>query len=204
MRHLSSEELVDVADGTRPQSELAHLSSCGPCRQQVAELRELMAVAARADVPEPSPLFWDHLSARVRDAVAQEGFTAESAGSAGWVPLWASWRVGIVAAALGAVLVVVALMPRTGPTTGRAGDEGRGSETVVESTLPVDVPVALADDPPLDLIVQLAGDLDWDSVVEAGLATGAGSADRAIGELSEGERSELQRLLREELSRLGA
>lgn len=204
MRHLSREELVEVADGTRPPSELAHLSACGACRQRVAQLRELMAVAARADVPEPSPLFWDHLSARVRDAVAREGFTAESADSDGRVPLWASWRAGIVAAALAAVLVVVALLPRTGPTTGGARLEEAGSAAVVELTPPVDAQVALADDLPLDLIVQLAGDLEWESMIEAGLATGAGSADRAIGELSEGERSELQRLLREELSRLGA
>lgn len=204
MRHLTAEELVDVADGTRPESAFAHLSACGACRQEVAQLRELMAAAAEAEVPEPSPLFWDHLSARVRDAVAEEPCTAETAGSGGGVLRWASWRVGIAVAAMAAVLVAVATIPRSGPTAGGAGDAGPGAEAVVELAPSVGVSVALADDPPLDLIVELAGDLEWEAVVEAGLATGVGSADRAIGELSEGERSELHRLVREELSRLGA
>ncbi len=32
----------------------------------------MMAVAVSAEMPEPSPLFWDHLSARVRTAVAED------------------------------------------------------------------------------------------------------------------------------------
>ncbi len=32
----------------------------------------MMSVAAEVEVPEPSPLFWDHLSARVGEAVAAE------------------------------------------------------------------------------------------------------------------------------------
>jgi hypothetical protein len=72
MRHLSPELLIDLAEGTRPESSAGHLAECGECRQQLADLREMMAVAVSAEMPEPSPLFWDHLSARVRTAVAED------------------------------------------------------------------------------------------------------------------------------------
>src|SRR6185436_8662720 len=39
---------------------------------QLDELRAMLAAARDVDVPEPSPLFWDHLSARVSEAVAAE------------------------------------------------------------------------------------------------------------------------------------
>ena len=36
------------------------------------ELRGAIEAAAEVSVPEPSPLFWNHLSERVRTAVAEE------------------------------------------------------------------------------------------------------------------------------------
>ena len=68
--HLQPDELVDVAEGTRPESSVPHLASCEVCRLQLADLKATISAAADVEVPEPSPLFWDHLSARVRDAVA--------------------------------------------------------------------------------------------------------------------------------------
>ena len=65
--HLKDDELVDLAEGARPESSAPHLASCEPCRRQVRDLRALMSVAAGVDVPEPSPLYWDHMSARVRE-----------------------------------------------------------------------------------------------------------------------------------------
>src|SRR4051794_29807445 len=68
--HLNAEELVDIAEGTRGESAAPHLAGCEPCRAQLRELRAMMATARDVDVPEPSPLFWDHLSARISDAIA--------------------------------------------------------------------------------------------------------------------------------------
>jgi hypothetical protein len=87
------------------------------------------------------------------------------------------------------------------------------------ATLPTDGPVALAvsspaaaldpdaasaDDPSWSLMTDLAGDLDWDAAVEAGLAGSAGGVDRAVFDLSLDERRELARLLKAELARSGA
>src|SRR4051794_31885113 len=97
MNHLSPEEVLDIAEGARPAPP--HLAACEPCRRQLDELRAVMTTAAEVDVPEPSPLFWDHLSARVREAVAAEPVTKD-----GWFP---SWRVLVPIAALAVVVLVV-------------------------------------------------------------------------------------------------
>ena len=75
---------------------------------------------------------------------------------------------------------------------------------VAEAIAGADDVVSLADDASLGLIAGLAGDLDWDATVEAGLSTRAGAVDRAVLELSASERVELRRILKEELSRSGA
>src|SRR5579871_7043009 len=72
MAHLTPEQFVDIAEGTVAEGDVSHLSACAVCGRQLAEMRALMAEAADVEVPEPSPLYWDRLSARVRDAVAHE------------------------------------------------------------------------------------------------------------------------------------
>ena len=70
--HLTSEELVDIAEGDAPESAAPHLLACERCRAQVDDLRALMPRRREVDVPEPSPLFWDHLSPRVSTPSAAE------------------------------------------------------------------------------------------------------------------------------------
>ena len=43
--HLNAEELIDIAEGTRPESAMPHLAACEPCRAQVRELRAMMSAA---------------------------------------------------------------------------------------------------------------------------------------------------------------
>ncbi|HMJ87729.1 MAG TPA: hypothetical protein VK504_31355, partial [Vicinamibacterales bacterium] len=71
--HLQPDELIDLAEGTRAESSATHLAECAVCRLQLEELKAMLSTAADVDVPEPSPLFWDHFSARVRQAVDAEG-----------------------------------------------------------------------------------------------------------------------------------
>ena len=62
-----------------------------------------MSAAAEVEVPEPSPLFWKHLSERVREAVAAEGVAAIAVPAWGWaraLPSWRGWAVAGVAAAV--------------------------------------------------------------------------------------------------------
>src|SRR5438876_1043875 len=106
--HLTPEELLDLAEGTRSPSSAPHLASCEECRGQLAELRNVMTTLA-VDVPEPSPLFWDHLSSRVREAVA-----AEPASSRRWFDT-ARWYWGLAAASAAVVVLAVSLTVRTVP-----------------------------------------------------------------------------------------
>ena len=193
MHHLAEDELLDLAEGARPEgASTRHLASCDACRRQVAELRSIMSTAADVDVPEPSPLFWEHLSARVREAVEAEGRPAV----AGWLSPGLSWRVMLPIGALGALLLVAAVMFRPGvdPTAGsRIADAANAI-----SARP------LAEDPSLSLLADLTSDLDWDAATEAGLAPQSGAVDYLVSALSTEERVELERLLQEALLPPGA
>ena len=70
--HMKTGELVDIAEGARTEASAPHLAVCEPCRAQLHDLRAMLSAARDVDVPEPSPLFWDHLSSRVSDAVAAD------------------------------------------------------------------------------------------------------------------------------------
>ena len=192
MRHLPPDLLIDIAEGTRPESSASHLAECGECRRQLAELREMMAVAVSAEMPEPSPLFWDHLSARVRTAVAED------------VERPAPWarvlNARVLAGSLGligaAAVLAMAVSMRTGnvPAT-----------TVTLTPPPVAAPADVAtDDPSLTLLTDLADGLDWDAAVDDGLTVPVGAADVVVADLSDAERVELRRLLREAMSAPGA
>ena len=169
MRHLTSDQLVDLAEGVRTEPSMPHLQSCEACRVKLAELRATLSAAAEVDVPEPSPLFWDHFSARVHEAVEAE---RASAGVA-WFRHWLSWPgVPLWAGSLAVVVLAVVVMTRGSVSETPAP---RGSVDVVAES-PPEVPV-LADDASLSLVADLVTGLDWDAAVEAGLTTDLGIAD---------------------------
>ena len=72
MTHLTSDELVDALDGALAPPRQTHLDACQPCQQQLAELEAVLGEATAVTVPEPSPLYWEHLSARVRTTIDAE------------------------------------------------------------------------------------------------------------------------------------
>jgi hypothetical protein len=198
MSHLRSDELVDLAEGTRAESTAPHLLGCEPCRRELADLRSTMAAATDVEVPEPSPLFWDHLSERVREAIAADGVP----GGAWWRP--SRWPVIAMPAAAGALLAIVIAAMLT----------SRGLAPVSPAGVPALSPAApgvlsawteWADDPSLSLVADLATQMDWDgdAVSELAAPSHAGAADEVMGELSAGERIEMRRLLQAELARPG-
>jgi hypothetical protein len=192
MSHLSPEELLDIAEGARLETSAPHLGTCASCREQLAGLRE-MITAVEVDVPEPSPLFWDHLSARIAGAVA-----AEPARVPSWLGLGRlSWGVaGVMSVAM--VVMAVSLTLRT------SHPNNPPAAPVVVSAPAADASSGLsADDPSLSLLADLAGSLDWDTAAEAGITMDVGAADGALTELTDAERVELQRLLREAMSGSG-
>jgi hypothetical protein len=197
--HLNTEELVDIAEGTRLEMSAPHLAGCAACRAQLADLRAMLSAAQDVDVPEPSPLFWDHLSSRVSAAVAAEAVPRRS-----WldVALWrrTAWDpISIVAVAV-LLLVVVVKSLITVPAPAVHSALASAANTSVATELLSDV---ADDDASLTLVASLTDEADLDTVREAGLVP-RGSAEHAITHMSDGELRELGRLLKEELTRPGA
>jgi hypothetical protein len=218
MGHLKSDELIDLAEGTRLESSAPHLQRCGDCQRQLADLRAMMAAAAEVDVPEPSPLFWDHFSARVHEAVAAEDVPRRA-------PWFNTFALPLSVAACAAIVVVTVVTMRPGGwlhllggapvnpvarvapvgPVGPVGPGGPGGPVgpggpggpVGDDKLAAPFP----DDPSLDMVADLAAQVDWDMAVSPGLETHEDASAKAVAQLSAGERRELQRLLKEELSR---
>lgn len=182
MTHLTPDELVDALDGVLEPSRTTHLEACGPCRQQLADLGAALRDTRQVDVPEPSPLYWQHLSARVRTAI-----DAESAPAGGWRH-WVRWPVLAPIAALALIVMALAVaVPRQAVVT------------------PDMAAVNEAADEPLDdsfaVVADLVGNIDWDTAMSAGLTVGPGAADQAMLQLTSAEQQELWRLLKAELTK---
>ena len=197
MRHLTARELVDLAEDERLERSVPHLALCDHCRRKITDLRAAIARAAKAEVPEPSPLFWEHFSSRVREAIAFEGAPGRRVSLEGWSRFAAPLSIG----ALAVVVIAAALTarinyrPPTDTLLSSAASSGTGGALVDPAILP--------DDPSLDLVADLSSEIDWDVAGEVGLTTREGAVDKAVMQLTDGERVELQRLLEQELRRSG-
>jgi hypothetical protein len=204
MTHLSESELLDAAEARLSAERQRHAETCAACTRQIEDLRDALTRAVGADVPEPSPLFWDHFSARVRDEIANE-----TPGRWGWTSGLRPWPVAAAAAAVVALLVAASVFraPSNQPAAGTDRQE------VADARPPAVAPVD-ADADPNDVDVEVdeawavvravADDVVWDDVTDAGISARPGSADRAIQTLSAAERTELAALIAEELKRSGA
>jgi hypothetical protein len=198
MRHLTEGELLDLAEGAQPESAAGHLAGCQACRRQLADLRSAMTDAAAVEVPEPSPLFWEHLSARVREAVDAEGRPS----GAVWLQRWPSWRATVPIGGLAMLVLAATLVWRPAHEPSTAANASARSELTDIGGDAGDF-ARPTDDPSLTLLADLTSDLDWDAASEAGLAPWTGAVDAVVTSLSVGERRELHRLLQEALKRPG-
>lgn len=195
MKHLSPEQLVDVAEGTGEAAHAEHAASCEACRSSVDGLRAAIALASADPPPEPSPIVWEHLAARIGAAVRRE---PQARG--GW-NAW-KWRLAPVGAAAVVVTAVgfgVTFWPAQAPH--RAEQAAAASQPADEARA---VPVSAGEAAPPDdaswlLVSDLSADVAFDEAEAAGALTGA--ADRALLQLNESERVELARLLRDEMAR---
>lgn len=181
-RHLTPEQFVDAIEQTIPADRQAHLAVCSQCAEQLLEMQSLMAdVTIAGDVPEPSPLFWDHLSARVREAV-----DAEPVPVAWWR---AYWRPMVTAVgALAVVVVAVVLRP--------------ASAVVPPSESPALTEVALSDEAEaaFEMIGALAPSVPASDARAAGLEPARGATDAAFESLTQAQRRELIKLLKAEMA----
>lgn len=191
MAHLTADQMLDVAEATRTAAEFPHLAACAACAARVEELSRMIAVAADVDVPEPSPLFWDHLSARIRDRAGQEAIA-----DASWRPTFAwSWQsLAAMAAAAVLVLAVGVSVRRPAPAPDPPKAAAIPEPAIVESLVTID------EDPALALIADLSTELDWEAASEAGILPAHGAVDNVLVALTGEEQNELRRILEEALS----
>ena len=70
--HLEDDALLDVIEGAASVEATRHVADCARCAGRIADARAGLAMAAGADTPEPSPLFWDAFRRRVASAIETE------------------------------------------------------------------------------------------------------------------------------------
>jgi hypothetical protein len=207
VRHLDAGDLVDLADGTRPESSAAHLASCERCRGQLADLRAMLSAAVEADVPEPSPLYWDQLSTRVEKAVERERATgAPLKTSRGLLlrhGLWTRLPIAPLAAAALVAIAVPTILKTLAPTPPAAlpSDAVEAPPPVVDQNAGAEAADVWRDDVWLTFVADLAAGVDADAVRDEGLD--AMNADDAVMQLNDGELRELERLLRAQIRNQG-
>jgi hypothetical protein len=71
-KHPRDEDLLGLALGEGAAEDRAHAAACEACGQRLAELGEGLMLAREAELPEPSPLYWDALCRNVAARIAEE------------------------------------------------------------------------------------------------------------------------------------
>ena len=188
MSHLTPREIVDALEGTLPPVRLVHMGECDTCAREVDALARLLAETRAIDVPEPSPLFWDRFSDRVRAAIAEH--TVERPRRS-----WFEWPVLAPIAALALVLLALGAAMSREPVTIAPAD-------VAASAIAID---DASDEATIEAVWALASDLVGAEAdgPDSDFAVSPGSAERAAVHLSSAEQQELMRLIQEELGKSG-
>ena len=192
MRHLDDIEIVDLIDGVLPPSRADHAEECDGCRDRVMAARLTLGEVGLDGGHEPSPLFWDHLAARVSDAVEREP-------AARAIPAWIAWTrspatAWATCASIAILLMVTALWRAT-------------LHAPVSEPAHVSIAAPVADNVETDrawaVVRTAADDLAWEDVTAAGIVARPGSVDRVVADLTDAERAELARLIESELRGAG-
>lgn len=198
--HLTDAELIDHLDGALGPERAAHLASCERCRRDAEGLAATLADARSVDSPEPSPLFWDHFGAQVREAIDQPVPSRLSAF------LNALRRPGpaLAGAAIVALVVIAGFWPRLQPPAVHAP----GGPYVIDDPVPPPpgrpLATVLESDLEWTFVAAMADGIDWDAADAAGLSVRPGAAERAAMQLSPDEQKELARLVREQVGGEGS
>jgi hypothetical protein len=198
MKHLSEQRLLELLDGETPDE--GHLNVCPACRERFDTLRRLMGLLREDPIPEPSPLFWQHLSDRVRLAIEHE--SAENNEDAATFVSWRTWRWRWAVAGAAAVMAAaVIVMSQRGRTVDHMTEGARSVPVVGLNAEVEDLSWSAPADDSWAMVVGLAEGLDFESAADAGLVVRPGSIDQALLRLSAEERRELAGIIRAELDR---
>lgn len=185
MTHLKPAEIIDAAEGHSTPEREQHLRVCASCQEQVNSAARMLGDVKMVPAPEPSPLYWEHLSANIRTRISSE---PRSRRSRAWI--WAP-----ATAAAGALALVIGLSNTQVTDRALPPNVGVGAPTEQLDQLP-------AEDASWSLVSDASEDLGWDDAEAAGLAVRPGAADHAAAQLPDDQRQELARLLEEEMARL--
>ena len=198
MKHLSRAEFVDLIESaqTLPPERKRHVERCEECRAEAEALRAMKAAALEDTVPEPSPLFWDHFSARVSERVRSG--SAPVAATRWFPPSFAAWA----AAGTVALLLVSSAVWRTTLHAPAPSGPVQPAPTIASQIAePVD---DLETDEAWAVVRAAASDLNWEDADEAGITAHPGDVEDVALQLTAAERVELARLLDADLKRNGA
>lgn len=150
---------------------------------------EIIAALREVDVPEPSPLFWEHLSQRLHDAVANE-----LPPTRGWSDRFNfAWTAGVLGATV-AVVLAVGVAIHHSPVGSRQAALTPAHVAQVSNSLH-----ASEDEASWAVMGDLASQMDFEEAAAAGLIATPGSADRALRQLSQDEQRAVAELLRQEI-----
>jgi len=64
-KHLAEETLMDILEGSTVERAESHLGRCLHCRTRVEQARAGLVLAREADIPEPSPFYWESFRRQV-------------------------------------------------------------------------------------------------------------------------------------------
>jgi len=199
-RHLRDAEFVDFAEGTLAPPRAVHLDACAVCRAQAETVAAALREASAVEMPDPSPLFWDHFSARVREQVAHE--TPERA--AWWALSGVRALLPLVAALAVVVVVSVTWLPRLthapGATDALASSHASGA-LAADGEVPAGVDTQDAE--VWAVLAAAASDVGVDDAHAAGMGMRPGAVDHAVTHMNQAELNELGRLLQSELKGSG-
>lgn len=208
MKHLNPEEFVDFLDGTLAAERSRHVDACAVCRRQADDLRAMAIDTRTVEVPEPSPLFWEHLSARVRRAVAEPVTAASSWRTRREWRTWRAWGLGAAIAVV--VLAFVGSREMKLPGAWMAGPDGGAADGAMRSgddagDLAGDLSGSrlVADDsaePAWALVLEMAEAVEWDEDAAVEIVSPGRASERAFFRLSAEERVEFARILEAELA----
>ncbi len=108
--HVPEQRLLDVLEG-RGATDRAHVDACAQCRARLSEAQAGLALAAGAEVPEPSRLYWESLRRQVSRRVDEEGERRP----AFWRLIWLGPALATAAVLAGIVTLVPVAGRRPGP-----------------------------------------------------------------------------------------
>lgn len=192
--HLTKTELIEHLEGALRAERAAHLAACQRCRREADGLAAALSDARGVEAPDPSPLFWEHFSARVRDAMDAPPESRLKA-------VWGAFRrpgLALAGVTIVALLVIAGVWQRE---VRAPVDPGTVAPDI---TAELSIDPSLEADPEWTFVATMADGIDWDAAGAAGLGVRLGAAERAALQLSHDEQAELTRLLLEAMAGRGS